>query len=373
MQINGATHPQKSLPPIKGELIHPNFNKFCKWVNGYVEGEEKDDSKHNYFSLRDITKAVWPLYLPLQVMGLISDKAAKLARAWYGVCWAIVYSCLRPWKENRDTLTEKTHEDKPASISEGWKKLYNVNEYFRAIMGSVVTAVYGSGALGMLFSCFKGDDDLFDKAANVYQTGMMNQNQIFASMNAGIFMKRKLNPSQLHEVDKEPNGYKANIELVDTFLFIPNIITRGLDTFRLFGMNVNEGLQRFINAFGYFSYGTWATRFGIMKSSEADGGDLEKIDEKLTGKTLRFDQFLHDTQKTGGKIFHALLPALSWIAAFAELFGFREFAEKTFKLEGICERLNPTIAAWCSVSPLFKNCQKLLNPAKDSRLSGAEV
>lgn len=371
--IQKSGEPAKPQEIIKGELVHLSFNKFCRWVNGYVEGEEKDKSRHNFFCLRDLTKAIWPLYLPLQLMGLVSDKAAKLARAWYGVCWSIVYSCYRPWKENRDGLTDDRAPKKIGGIS---KNLYKANEYFRVIMGSVVSAIYGGGALGMLWSCFKGDDDLYDKAANVYQTGMMNQNQIFASMNSAIVMKRKLNPNQLDEVDQEireeadkkPDTVKVikeRVETVDSFLFIPNIITRGLDTLKSFGLNVmNEGVERFVNALGYFSYGTWATRFGIMKTREEEGGDLKILEKQ--------DPTLYNFQKYGGKIFYTLLPGLSWLAAFSELFGFRELAQKVFKLEGICERLNPTIFSYCMNEPWLQGYQKVLFPSLKRNLSQGE-
>lgn len=334
----------------KGELIHPGFNKFCRIVNGYVEGEEEDRSKHNHFCLRDVAKGAWIIYPLLQLVGLVNERTEKLARAWYGACWSIVYSCYRPWKPNRDKLTD---ENAPKKISDVWKGIYNLNEHFRVVMGSVVSAIYGSGAFGMLWGWLKGDDDFFDKAADVYKTGMLNQNQVFASMNADVVMRREFNPSQLKEVDKDRTGAKAAVEYVDTALFIPNIIARGIDTFRMFGMSVSEGTQRVINSLGYFSYGTWAARFGIMKSSEKDGSDLEKLEK--TNKAL------YHMQKNGGIVFSRLLPALSWVAAAAELMGLREFAEKTFKLEGICERLNPAIAAWCLTNPWLQGYLKKMS------------
>ncbi len=350
-------HPKKV---VHGDLIHPGFNRFCKLVNGYGEGEEQDPAKHNYFSLRDLTKSVWHIYPILQLVGLVNERVEKLARAWYGTCWSIVYSCYRPWKANCEKLAEKDKNGNHVQISNLLKKTYNVNEHFRAIMGTAVSAIYGSGALGMLFSWFKGDDDLFDKSAEIYKTGMFNQNQIFASMNAATVMQREANPDQLKEVDSDKHNMKAKIELIDTALFIPNILTRSLDTLKMFGLNLmTDGMERFVNFLSYFSYGTWAARFGIMKSNEKDGGDLEH--EKNFSKE---HPILYNTQKHGGQVFYTLLPALSWLAAGAELIGMRDIAEKTFKLEGICERLNPTIAAWCLTNPWLRGYFKAISPPK---------
>src|SRR3989338_4891001 len=91
-------------------LVHPGFNKFCRWANGWVPGEDEDPSKHNYLNLRDVTKSVWPLYVPLQIFGLFNDRAAKLARAWHGACWSIVYSCYRPFKPNMQKLKDGNEE-----------------------------------------------------------------------------------------------------------------------------------------------------------------------------------------------------------------------------------------------------------------------
>lgn len=354
--------PEHTTEITKGELIHPGFNKFCRFVNGYVEGEEEDPSKHNFFNLRDLTKSVWNIYPLLQLVGLVNDRTEKLAKAWYGVCWSIVYSCYRPWKSNRDKLTD---EGAPKKISEVWKGIYNLNEHFRVIMGSIVSAIYGGGAFGMLLGWLKGDDDFFDKAADVYKTGMFNQNQIFASMNADVVMRRNFNPSQLKEVDKDKTGIKAAVEYVDTALLIPNIVARGIDTLKMFGMNVSEGMERFVNSLGYFSYGTWAARFGIMKTSEQDGGDLEGLEKS--------NKVLYTIQKNGGLVFSTMLPVLSWIAAAAELMGLRRFAEKTFKLEGICERLNPTIAAWCLTNPWLQGYLKKIRHPQVLAASRNEV
>ena len=123
----------------------------------------------------------------------------------------------------------------------------------------------------------------------------------------------------------------------------------------MFGVKLGDGLQRFINAIGYTFYGTWATKFGILKSLEEKGGDLEPINLSLQGTRLeKADRFLYETQKHGGKTFHTLLPALSWISAAAELLGFSNFAKKTFEIEGYAERLNPKIATWCIRSTWFQ-------------------
>ncbi len=353
-----------------GGLIHPGLNKFFKLVNGYTEGEDSNFTKHNYFSLRDLTKSAWFMYLPLQAIGLISEKATKYARAWYGGCWSIVYSCYRPWKANVKKLADKDPANK---ISDLTKKADNLNEHFRMIMGSAVSAIYGSGAFGMLFGAFTDNDDLFEKSSNVYQTGMFNQNQVFASMNFSTWLKRilikegKLDDKALDDVDKHSNNedknsrwiknIKENVEVVDSVLFLPNILTRGLDTLKLFGLNVmSESVERFVNCLGYFSYGTWAARFGIMKTREEKGGDLANVKDS--------NQTLYDLQKVGGKAFYSTLPILSWISAGSELFGLSDFAQKTFKLEGVLERLNPTIFAWCLTDPWLKGYFKRIKGNK---------
>ena len=62
----------------------------------------------------------------------------------------------------------------------------------------------------------------------------------------------------------------------------------------------------------------------------------------------------------GAKAFYWMLPALSWAASICELFGAREIAEKVFNLEGIFERLNPTIAAWCLTNPWLQGYLKAM-------------
>ncbi|MBI3590536.1 MAG: hypothetical protein HY094_04050 [Candidatus Melainabacteria bacterium] len=349
----------------KGGLVHPEFNKFCKWVNGYVEGEDEKDQyqlKHNFFNLRDLTKSIWPIYPLLQVIGLFNERWNKIARGFYGACWSIIYSCYRPWKENRDQLDEKATN----KISGFWKKLYNANEHFRVGMGSVVSAIYGGGAFGMLGGALTGNDDLFDKSVEVYKTGMFNQNQIFASMNAAVCMKRTLNPDQLYEVDKRKDGVKAMTEYVDTALFLPNIFTRTLATLKLFGLNLmSEGLEKFVRFLEKFSYGTWAARFGIMKTREEKGGDLEVVKDQ--------NPALYKTQKHCGEAFYYSLPALSWLSASLELFGLNDVSDKVFKLEGICERLNPTIAAWCLNNPWLQGYLGKIKSPEVRSLSVAET
>jgi len=145
--------------------------------------------------------------------------------------------------------------------------------------------------------------------------------------------------------------------VVDSVLFLPNILTRGLDTLKLFGLNVmSESVERFVNCLGYFSYGTWAARFGIMKTREEKGGDLANVKDS--------NQTLYDLQKVGGKAFYSTLPILSWISAGSELFGLSDFAQKTFKLEGVLERLNPTIFAWCLTDPWLKGYFKRIKGNK---------
>ncbi|OGI20634.1 MAG: hypothetical protein A3B68_08780 [Candidatus Melainabacteria bacterium RIFCSPHIGHO2_02_FULL_34_12] len=344
----------------QSDFVFPKFNNFCRAVNGYVEGEEINEEqysqKHNYLCLRDITKAIWPLYLPLQVAGLFSDRAEKIARGFYGACWSIVYSCYRPWKHDVKKLADGK-EEKP--IPGFFQGLNTANEYFRAIAGTAVSAIYGGGAFGMLWGAITGNNDFFNASAKVYQTGMFNQNPVFASMNAAIEMRRTWNKKQLDPIDSERSNFKGGVEIVDTILFIPNIITRTLATLKLFGLNLmNEGMERFVNFLGYFSYGTWATRFGIMKTGEKkQGGDLEDI--KHTAPV-----FYH-AQDYGGTFFKLGLSTLSWISAGAELLGFREMAEKVFKLEGILERLNPAIASWCLTNPWLQGYLRTHEPSPE--------
>ena len=346
-------------PPVHGETLNGFFN----WVNGVTS----KPGKHNYFCLRDITKAMWVIYPVLQLVGLVNERVEKLARAWYGVCWSIVYSCYRPWKDGRDMLTEKNAPD-PSKVTPFWKTIYKLNEHMRVFGGTLVSGIYGFGAFKMLYKWLKGDDQGFDDAAKIYKTGMYNQNVIFACMNADIVMRRFLNPTQLKPVDKPITGFKAMTEYIDTALYIPNIIARGIATCELFGLKIGDGLNRFIRGLACFSYGTWAARFGIMKSSpkidergEIYGGDLENS-----------NPLLHKIQKGGGQVFYTLLPALSWIAAGAEFLGLKDFAEKVMDLEGKCERLLPAIPAWCLASPWLEGLG-LIKPVPKSKLSSVEV
>ena len=347
---------QASLSPIpQSELILPGLNPFFQWLSGKLKPKDRNNptlfEKTNGYLLT-VTKALWPLTLPFQLIGLVNDRFEKLSRAVYGIGWAIVYSIYRPLKNDRTRVTYNAK----GPIPEAYKKFDTFNEHFRAIMGSLVSAVYGGGALGMLWAWLKKDDELYDKAAEVYRTGMFNQNQIFASMNAALVLRRNLlnkgllDEKQLDKYDRVGNNLKAGIELVDTTLFIPNIIARGLDTFRLFGFRVGEGVQRFVDFLAKFSYGTWAARFGHVKTilTEKPGmGALDPINSRLGDKTKKLDEALHYTQKYSGSVFSVLLPVLSWVSACAELLGYKEFADKVFRLEGICERLIPTIPSWC--------------------------
>ena len=340
----------------KPELVFPRLEPFFRKVNGWVEGEDKNPKKHNYFSIRDLTKSAWFLYFPFQIVGLFNERMAKLTRAFYGACWSIVYTSYRPFATNRKTLGgDKT--------TAGIKNLYKANEYFRVLAGSAVSAIYGGGAFGMLFGFLTNNDDFFDKSAKVYKVGMFNQNMIFASMNAAIVMARKFNSNKLTKIDREKNTIKAKVELTDTILFPITILTRAVDTLKLFGMDIGEKSQSIINTLSYLGYGTWATRFGIMKTKdEKDGGDLPESHPAL-----------YRTQKYSGKVFSTLLPGLSWGAALSEILGFKEVAEKIFNLEGIAERLNPTIFAWCLTNPWLKGYLKFLKPSKTTHLSALEV
>ncbi|GEM_PF-2374498 len=354
-------------------LIHPGFNDFFKWVNGKLEAKDKNNptlfEKTNGLVL-NTTKSVWGLYLPLQIIGLFNERATKLAKAFYGACWSIVYTSLRPFTPDRKTLGG----NKATPLV---KEAYNLNEYFRVGMGTVVSALYGGGAFGMLWGALTGDDKFFDKAAKVYSTGMFNQNQIFGSMNLEKLLSRKFNNNteQLPaKVDQEQTGVKEKLEFLDAVLFIPNVIARGLDTVKLFGGELGEGLQRSINAFGKFSYGTWACRFGELKkkkSKEEDGseygGDLEPLNPDLKGIARSVDKALRDTQEKSAKAFQVVLPGLSWASSLLELVGLHELSEKVFKWEGILERLHPTIAAWCIRNPILNLFKKVENNQQEIR------
>ena len=321
---------------IKGEILHKPLQPFFEAVN-------KAPLK--------VTKAIWGLTPVIQAIGLVNKNAEKLAKALYGTCWSIVYTCYRPWATDRKALPEVDKDGK--TITDFWKTVFNTNEHFRLGMGTLVSAVYGGGAIGMLYSWFKGDDDLFDRSADIYQIGMFNQNQIFDSMNFTEVLKREFISSEnLEPSERSKENAKAKIEKIDSCLFIPNIITRVMDTCRLFGTEFNELTQRIINVFSYVGYGTWAMRLGLLKQTEGQGDKekgvlLDPLNPTLKGTLKKADDILYDTQKYGAKIFYTVLPGLSWLAAMAESFGFREFAEKSFKLEGILERLNPAIGAWC--------------------------
>ena len=294
-------------------------------------------------------ESVWLLTPVIQAVGLVNERAAKLASAFYGFCWSIVYSCFRPWAVGREGFPEKSNGKK---ISEGLRTTYDINEHFRMIMGTAVTAVYGGGATGMLYSWLKNDDDLFDKASEIYQLGMLNQNQIFASMNLSEVLKRYYAPEKLHKYERNKTSPKSAFEMIDSVLFLPTFFTRAIDTTRLFGVELGEQTQRVINTFSYFSYGTWAGRFGILKQTEDEkakraSGLLDSPNPKLKGLVRNMDEVLQVSQKYGAKVFCTTLPALSWVSAGAELFGYGDFAKSTFKLEGILERLNPAIFSWC--------------------------
>jgi hypothetical protein len=312
---------------------------------------------------RKAVESVW-LFTPLfQVIGLVNERAEKLARAFYSACWSIIYSCFRPWTANRQALPSG-REEIPRPI----KNIYDANEHFRLGMGTLVSAVYGSGAFGMLLGWFKQDDDLFDKATSIYQIGMFNQNQIFASMNFADVMKRIYTPEKMSEHERSKKSPKATIEVIDSVLFLPTIIVRALDTSRLFGIELGDNIQKIINTFSYFSYGTWAARFGILKQTENKGsnsigcGLLDPLNKHLKGLPKKIDDILHSSQKYGGRAFYTLLPALSWMSAGAEALGHKEFAKTTFKLEGILERLNPAIFSWCGRSTWLRLFEKDTKP-----------
>ncbi|MBI2996588.1 MAG: hypothetical protein HYY52_07805 [Candidatus Melainabacteria bacterium] len=349
-------------------LVHPGFNDFFKWMNGKFNPEEAKQKGYSNLFIKtnglilNTTKSIWSLHLPLQIIGLFSERFQKLAKAFYGVCWSIVYTSLRPFTPDRKTLGG----NKATPLV---KEAYNLNEHFRVGMGTVVSALYGGGASGMLWGAITGDDNFFDKSAKVYSTGMFNQNQIFGSMNLEKLLSRKFNNSSEQlpaKVDQEQTGVKEKMEFLDAVLFIPNVIARGLDTVKLFGGELGEGLQRSINAFGKFSYGTWACRFGELKkkkSKEEDGseygGDLEPLNPDLEGAAAKVDKTLRATQEKSAKVFQIVIPGLSWTSSLLELVGLHELSEKVFKWEGILERLHPTIASWCIRHPILNLFKKV--------------
>ena len=190
---------------IQGELVHPRWNNFFRAVNGVTE----DPSKPNYFSPLYLAKAIWPIYLPLQLIGLINKRAHQIAKGVYGSIWAVVYTCLRPLKNDRDKLTDKNAKEPIPSVV---KKLFNINEHFRLIGGLVISLFYGTGAFKMLLGALSGNDSLYESGANLYSKGMNDQISEFGSMNLERVLKRKYNPQQLLEADRHNKGVKANIE-----------------------------------------------------------------------------------------------------------------------------------------------------------------
>jgi hypothetical protein len=146
-----------------------------------------------------------------------------------------------------------------------------------------------------------------------------------------------------------------------------------MDTLRMFGMEFTDGLQRFVNALGLVGYGTWATRFGIVKQTEYKGiGSLEKPNPNLKGFSKKLDDILYLTQKYGGKVFYTLLPSVTWLSACGELLGLTDFAKRVFKLEGILERLNPAIAACAIRDTWMKLFEAKKIPVKDLDVSLAD-
>ena len=67
-----------SYNPNIGRLIYPRFNKLCEWLNG----TNKVTSENSFSEVAvktsgvflNATKVLWPLHVPLQVIGLFIDK-----------------------------------------------------------------------------------------------------------------------------------------------------------------------------------------------------------------------------------------------------------------------------------------------------------
>lgn len=110
---------------VKGKLVHPKFNNFCRWFNGSPDVTK--EGGYNAFAVQTsgaplkIAKILWPLYVVLQAVGLVNKTADKLAKAWYGAIWSVVYSAYRPFKDERDELTD---ESAPETIPAWGKSLY---------------------------------------------------------------------------------------------------------------------------------------------------------------------------------------------------------------------------------------------------------
>ena len=219
-------------------------------------------------------------------------------------------------------------------MSEGALKIfYNINENFRVFGGSLVSLIYGVGAVGMLYGGLSGNDDFFDKASECYQEGMLSQNPVFDSMSLTVLFRNWYNNGQLTDADKDRGDKKAITEKLQSIMFIPDLITRSLSTLRFLGMEFSEGLQRIINTVGYFGYGLWGANIGLRH---------EKIENSSPDK----NKTLNDFYKTGAKTFYTAIPLVSWVSALAELLGYRDFAAKSFELEGKIERLLPMISGW---------------------------
>ena len=343
---------------LEEEVLHKPLQPFFGFVNGVP---------------LQATKAVWSFTPVIQLVGLVNDKASKLAKALYGACWSVVYTAVRPWDYLRKSLPKNN-----SSIKGVTRNLYNANEHFRLVMGTAVTALYGYGGFKMLWSWLKNDDEQFERAEDIYQTGMFNQNQVFASMNFAEVLRRKHAPETMLDFETKEKSAKSRLEFFDSVLFLPNILTRGLDTFRLFGHEIGETTQKLVNTLGYISYGTWAARFGILKQTETNDertgpdnglskGLLAKPNRLLSGTARKLDKGLRTTQKYGGKVFYSLLPGLSWIAAGAEILGYHDVAKTAFKLEGIAEKLDPAVASWCIRSTWLKMFERDENEQKRTR------
>lgn len=348
---------------LKRPLVHEKLNPVFQWLHAdpdFVNRNANTMAGKTSGVILLLSKAIWPLTPFLQTLGLVNKNFQKAASAFYGSVWSIVYSCYRPWRPNRELLVDPVKGQK---IPEFVKGFYKLNEHFRLGMGSLVSLVYGGGAFGMLLGMLKRDDDFYSKAQKIYQMGMFNQNQIFASMDLSVWLRRKFNPEKIEEVDKPNNNYKARIEQVNSISFLPQIITRAIGSLELFGVELNDSLNRVVKTVDYFGYGLWASRFGIMKKSSEKGGDLPVLTEGLDSKTQKFEEMLINAQKYGSEAFSTVLPGLSWISAIGEAFGYSDFAKTTFKLEGILERLLPTIPAWCIHGTWFKKyVDHLKNP-----------
>ena len=344
-------NPSISYNPNIGKLIYPRFNRFCEWLHGSEKVKKENGYSGSAIQTSGLilkaTKAIWPLHIPLQLIGLFNDPINRLAKAVYGTCWPIIYSAYRPFAPNKRTL----EGDQAPQIV---KSLFNINEHLRVWAGSTVSLFYGGGGLGMLWGSLTRNDDFFDKASRIYQEWMLNQNFVFGVMNLNNLWLRKFNPTQVQETHRNKNTLRSHVEFFDGLTLLPNAITRTMATFRLCGGELSEGTGRLVDSLGFLNYSTWAYRYGDLKGAEEQGGDLDPVNPQFTGAKKKADKLIHDVQKIGSLKFRYVLAPLSLGAAIFKATGFDDLSSTAWKLGGILERLQTAIGSWCVKNTWFK-------------------